>query len=340
MLTTRRLATGITILMLAMLCTPADADVESGIAAYQRGDFAAALTEFREAARQNDPLAMNVLGIMYAEGRAIERNDKLAVDLFFRAQALGSLEAGANLGRMFADGRGVPKDNAEALKHYRDSALGGYVPAMRRLAEIYQKGDLGVAPDPAQAEEWRARLGGTPAGLMQLRPVPKETVAAPEIPRDKKPERKPAPPAKAAPAAVAASREAPVVGQADSGGQFEKRVLEQLEKYRQRERKLPVASTDTTPALAPYLRDLRARLKQPLENVFSGSKPAARMTVSLAILRDGTLRGIEVDQASGDAGLDRKVLASLKQLGRLPPLPAAVRETADVLEVTLRLPID
>ena len=323
-----------------MLCAPAAADVESGIAAYQRGDFAAALAEFSDAARQNDPLALNVLGIMYAEGRAIERNDKLAVDLFFRAQALGSLEAGANLGRMYADGRGVPKSNVEALKHYRDAALGGYLPAMRKLAEIYEKGDLGVSPDPATAAEWRARLGGTPAGLMQLRPVPKESAVAPEIPRDRKPERKPAAAPAPAPAPAAATREAPVIAPVDKREKFEKQVLEQIEKYRQRERKLQVASTDTTPALAAYLKDLRATLKQQLDGAFAASKRRAGMTVSIAILRDGTLRGIEVDQASGDAGLDRKVAASLRQLGRLPALPATLQETTDVLEVTVRLPID
>jgi len=325
-------------LTLALLCHDATADVESGIAAYQRGDLAAALAEFSDAARQNDPLALNVLGIMYAEGRAIERNDKLAVDLFFRAQALGSLEAGANLGRMYAAGRGVAQSNSEALKHYRDAALGGYVPAMRRLAEIYEKGELGVAPDPTQAQEWRSRLGGTPAGLMQLRPLPAEPVVPRDKPRESRTERKASP--VATPALAPASREAPAAAQADKREKFEKQVLEQLEKYRLRERKLQVASTDTTPALAAYLKDLRARLKHQLESAFPASKRQAGMTVSMVILRDGTLREIEVDQASGDAGLDRKVVASLKQFPRLPPLPAAIHETTDVLGVTVRLPID
>jgi len=340
MFPSNRPATRVTALILALLCNDANADVEAGVAAYQRGDFAAALAEFSDAARQNDPLALNVLGIMYAEGRAIERNDKLAVDLFFKAQALGSLEAGANLGRMYAAGRGVPQSNGEALKHFREAALGGYVPAMRKLAEIYEKGELGVAPDPALALEWRARLGGTPTGLMQLRPTPQETVAPPLKAREKRHERKPSPVATPPPAPKPASRDTPVVAQVDPREKFEKQVLEQLEKYRQRERKLQVASTDTTPALAVYLKDLRARLKRQLESTFPKSKPQAGMTISMTILRDGTVKGIEMDQGSGDAKRDRHALSSLQQLGRLPPLPMAIHETADVLGVTVRLPID
>jgi len=325
---------------LALLCNRAGADVEAGIAAYQRGDFAAALAEFSDAARQNDPLALNVLGIMYAEGRAVARNDKLAADYFFKAQALGSLEAGANLGRMYADGRGVPKNNAEALKHYRDAALGGYLPAMRRLAEVYEKGELGVAPDPALAQEWRARLGGTPTGLMQLRPAPTEASAPPEIPRDRKAERKATPVAALAPVPKVASRVVPVTPAPDVNGKFEKQVLAELEKYRQRERKLQVASSDTTPALAAYLKDLRARLKRHLEGPVPESTQPAGLAVSIAIMPDGTVRGIEVDRASGNTGLDRRVLSVLRQLPRLPPLPPAVQESADVLEVTVRLPVE
>jgi len=339
MIASNRPATRITVFILTLLCNHANADVETGIAAYQRGDYAAAFVEFSDAARQNDSLALNVLGIMNAEGRGVARNDKLAVDLFFKAQTLGSLEAGANLGRMYADGRGVPQSNTEALRHYREAALGGYVPAMRKLAEIYEGGELGIAPDPALAMEWRARLGGTPTGLMH-RPTPAEAALPREKPRASMNQHR-APALAAVPVAPKpSSPERPTRADLDKGRKFEQQVLGQLEQYRQRERKLQVASTDSTPTLAVYLKDLRARLKQQTEGTFAAAKPPTGMIVSLAILKDGSLRGIETDQGSGDARLDRKVISALQQLGRLPPLPAAIHDAAEILGVTVRLPIE
>ena len=126
--------------------------------------------------------------------------------------------------------------------------------------------------------------------------------------------------------------------QAAPGELLEKQVFEQMEKYQKRERKLPVASTDKTPALSAYLEALRARLKQLSAAELQPGAPS--MTITVSILQDGRVKGIELDQGSGDAKRDRKVLTSLKQLGPLPPLPAATREAADVLEVTARLPIE
>lgn len=333
-----RAAAWIAALILALPSAATNADVNAGIAAYRRGDFQLAYAEFSAAARQNDPMALNVLGIMHAEGLGVERNDKLAVDWFFKAQTLGSLEAGANLGRMYADGRGVPQSNTEALKHYRGAALGGYLPAMKRLAEIYERGELGVTPDPAMAQEWRARLGGTPTGMRYLRPLPAEPGPPPEKPRDRQSKTTALPFASAPKAPKTASRDATVKANAEH--EFEKQVMRQLEKYRLRERKLQVASTDATPALEAYLKNLRVRLKNRLDGAFPASKAATTMTISLSILADGTLRAIELDHGSGNPELDRKVLLSLQQFGNFPALPPAIHATADVLAVTLRLPIE
>lgn len=338
MLLSNRSAAWIAALILALPAHDSKADVNAGIAAYRRGDFATAFAEFNAAAKQNDPLALNVLGIMYAEGVSVERNDRLAVDWFFKAQALGSLEAAANLGRMYAEGRGLPQSNAEALRLYRDAALGGYLPAMKRLAEVYERGELGVAADPTLALEWRTRLRGTPTGLMYPRPAPLAALPSTDKPPLRKSERSTAPPASAPKSPRPTSGDAPT--RADVDKKFEKRVMQQLEKYRQRERKLQVASTDTAPALATYLKDLRIQLRNRLADVLPASAPSTTLTVSVSIGRDGSVKDVELDQGSGNARLDRKVLLSLKQLGKFPALPAPLNETIDVLAVTVRLPIE
>ena len=155
-----RPAIWIAALLLALFSALAEADVAAGIAAYQRGDFVAALTEFRAAARRDDMLALNYLGIMNAEGLGTLRDDYQAADMFFKAAILGYPEAMANLARMHAEGRGGRQDNKAAVSSYRAAAKAGFQPAIIRMAEIYENGELGEAPDAVLAREWRARLQG------------------------------------------------------------------------------------------------------------------------------------------------------------------------------------
>lgn len=334
--------TRIAALLLAMLCHAASADVGAGIAAYKRGDYVGAFAELGEAAKKDDAAAMNLLGIMYVEGRGVGRNERVAADWFLKAETMGSLEATANLGRMYAEGLGVQQSNREALQHYRDAALRGYSPAMKRLAEIYERGELGVKPDPEFAQSLLARLGNTPTVAQPSSPAP-----TPAMPRNATPPQvrnlgKPiaSKPLPAVTAVDPAKREVPASAQENSTAHFEKQVLQQLEKYQQRERKQQVASTDSSPAIAPYLRALRDKLRQRLAVALQSKTITAGMAVSLTIRRDGSLRSVELDHGSGDAGLDRKVLSSLKRLSRLPPLPADNPESPDVLVVTVVLPIE
>ncbi|MBI5921778.1 MAG: TonB family protein [Betaproteobacteria bacterium] len=318
-------------LILALVCGSAVADMAAGLAAYSRGDYLTALTEFRSESKRDNPQALNLIGIMYAEGQGVERDYKLAADWFFKAQVLGSLEAMANLGRMYALGLGVAKDDATALKLLRDAALGGYRPAMLRLADVYEKGELGLAADPAQAKAWRARAGGASGEFYDLRKLPPLRV----LPPDEEPAGKaPIPPA---PGRKLASRPSSV-SQASPGDLLEKQVFERLEKYGKRERKLIVASTDKSPALAAYLEALRIQLKQHSSGEFPVNTRG--MTITISVLQDGAVKSVELDRSSGDTKLDRQVISSLRKLGQLPPLPAVTREVADVLVVTAKLPID
>lgn len=128
-------------------------------------------------------------------------------------------------------------------------------------------------------------------------------------------------------------------GRGEVADLLQRRVFDQIDKYDQRQRKLFVASTDDSVTFAPYLTVLRARLRGQLETAFPVSIPQRSMIVTLMILRDGTLRGVEMNHGSGDSGVDRRVLAALKTLGQFKPLPEADGEGVDVLGVTVRLPI-
>src|SRR5487761_2043570 len=150
----------IAVLLFTLFSAPAGADVESGIAAYQAGDFADALMEFQRAAKHDDVHALNYLGIMYEQGLGTQRDYKRAAAMFYIAAILGYPEATANLARMYAEGLGVRQDNKAALSSYRAAARAGFAPAITRMAEIYENGELGEAPNAALARKWRARLQG------------------------------------------------------------------------------------------------------------------------------------------------------------------------------------
>src|SRR5450756_2075367 len=155
-----RPAAWITALLLTLFSALAEADVEAGIAAYQGGDFVAALREFQEAAKYDDIRALNFLGIMHAEGLGTLRDEYQAADMFYKAAVLGYPEAMVNLARMYAAGRGGLQDKKAAVLLYRAAAKAGFQPAIIRMAEIYENGEFGEAPDAVLAREWRARLQG------------------------------------------------------------------------------------------------------------------------------------------------------------------------------------
>ena len=136
-----RPAAWIAALLFSLFSALSEADVESGVAAYQRGDFAAALKEFQQAAKHDDVRALNYLGIMYAEGLGTLRDDKRAADMFYIAEILGYPEAMANLARMYAEGRGVRQDNQAAVSSYRAAANAGFRPARSNSTNHLLLGD-------------------------------------------------------------------------------------------------------------------------------------------------------------------------------------------------------
>ena len=325
-------ATTMGLLLLALVSKDSRADLKAGLAAYMRGDYARAFAELSIDASDNNAFAQNVLGTMYFSGLGVERDYKRAVDWFFKAQALGSAEAMANLATMHEAGQGVPQSNATALKYYREAALAGNQAAILRVAEIYEKGELGVAPDAAEASTWRSRVRTevVDGGRKRLPPTPFVAAA------DRSAATGTAPP----PAPRLPKREAGAGPSALSAALLEKRLLQRLEDYAQRERKLFVASTDNPASAAAYLKELRAQLTSQLGNVFAAAGPEESVVVSLSILKDGALREVELSQKARNPGINARVLAALRKIKHLQPLPSDTAKLADVLVVSVRLPIE
>jgi TPR repeat protein len=73
---------------------------------------------------------------MYLVGRGVARDDTQAVAWFRKAAEQADNLAMLSLGMMYEKGRGVARDHAQAVAWYRKAAEQGYAPAKERLAEI------------------------------------------------------------------------------------------------------------------------------------------------------------------------------------------------------------
>ncbi len=100
-----------------LIAFPVRADIVDGLAAYDQGDYRAALAEWMPLAEDGDATAQALLGLLY---RGVP---------------------------------GVPGDAAESARWYRAAAEQGHVHAQYNLGLAYQTGS-GVAQDDVAAYMW------------------------------------------------------------------------------------------------------------------------------------------------------------------------------------------
>lgn len=115
---------GFALLFFLSVAAPASADFQSGLTAYQRGDYATALREWSAAAESGNATAQLYLGLMYERGQ------------------------------------GVPVNPAEARKWYERAAAGSADPEEKRRAsdgkERVSRAAASAAVDAALVGRWRA----------------------------------------------------------------------------------------------------------------------------------------------------------------------------------------
>ena len=85
--------------------------IQAGFAAYTRGDYKTAMKKFRPLAEQGDTTAQYNLGVMYWHGKGVPQDDAEAVRWYRMAAKQGQAEAQYNLGVMYWHGKGVPRDD-------------------------------------------------------------------------------------------------------------------------------------------------------------------------------------------------------------------------------------
>ena len=145
---------GIAAALLVLAATPAvAADFDAGVEAYDRGDYASALREFRPLALQGIAVAQNNLGFMYDHGQGVPEDNRQAVYWYRQAAEQGHANAQYNLGIMYDHGQGVPEDDRQVVYWYRQAAEQGHADAQYNLGFMYDTGE-GVPEDDRQAVYW------------------------------------------------------------------------------------------------------------------------------------------------------------------------------------------
>ena len=129
------------------------ADFDDGVEAYNRGDYATALQEFRPLAEQGDANAQFNLGFMYDNGKGVPENDAEAAKWHRKAAEQGDVMAQYSLGGMYFRGEGVSQNFTEAVKWFRKAAEQGDAYAQVNLGFMYGTGE-GVPMNYVKAYMW------------------------------------------------------------------------------------------------------------------------------------------------------------------------------------------
>jgi uncharacterized protein len=120
-------------------------------------------------AQQGDISAMKKLGFMYAEGCGVRRDYAEAVRWWRLAAERGDLMAQFSLGYHYSNIESLPIDYSEAAKWYRLAAEQGYALAQFSLGNMYFHGS-GVPNSDAEAAKWyrKAAEQGDPKSQYNL----------------------------------------------------------------------------------------------------------------------------------------------------------------------------
>ena len=146
------------VLSLVCLVVPAWADYQAGMDANNRGDYATALREWRPLAEPGDARAQFDLGLLYENGDGVPRDYAKAHQWYEKSAAQGGAKAQFYLGMQCAFGEGGPLDLVQAHMWYSLAAGNGHA-----AATVYRN-DLARQMTPAQiaeaqkrAREWKSK---------------------------------------------------------------------------------------------------------------------------------------------------------------------------------------
>ena len=128
----------------------AAADWDKGQAAFERGDIATALEEWRPLAEAGDARAQAAIGSLYIHGQGVAVDYAEALRWTRRAAEQGDVTGQFNMGTIYAGGLGVERDYGTAADWFRRAGEQDDAASRFNLGVLYARG-LGVPKDDEEA---------------------------------------------------------------------------------------------------------------------------------------------------------------------------------------------
>lgn len=130
----------LTLAIFLCVAGPAAADHKAGLELMNAGDYSAAYEHLLPAAQAGDADAEELIGVLYASGLGVERNDVRAFEWYLRASMKGHPGAQSGVGWYYEVGRGMPTpDLVRAYLWYVLSTIGGDPDAAISQEEVVKK---------------------------------------------------------------------------------------------------------------------------------------------------------------------------------------------------------
>jgi len=135
-------------LQTAILCTfcftlNVSADYIDGQRAFASGDYEEAILEWSQVAENGDPRAQYNLGWMYANGRGVPQDFKVAIEWYTKSAHQENINAQYNLGNLYLRGQGAAQNDKLAFSWFIKAAEQGDAPAQYNLGRMYLLGKGG-----------------------------------------------------------------------------------------------------------------------------------------------------------------------------------------------------
>lgn len=120
--------------------------------AFEQGQYLTALSLAEAMAARGDAAAHTLIGRIYADGLGVSKDEITAARWYARGAELGDIEAAFSLGLQLAEGRGVEKDRVAAGQMFEKAAMKGHAFANYNLALLFLNGD-GKPENPYRAAQ-------------------------------------------------------------------------------------------------------------------------------------------------------------------------------------------
>lgn len=126
--------------VLLHISVTANAELEPARDLMEQNQFTEAMEALLPAARSGNAEAEELIGVMYAMGLGVERDDERAFEWYLRASMKGHPGAQSGVGWYYEVGRGLPSpDLVRAYTWYVLSAIGGDPDAAISQEEVVKK---------------------------------------------------------------------------------------------------------------------------------------------------------------------------------------------------------